>query len=152
MHRAISAANWGSSLDSTGSTPGKTNSIARLDYDLAIDSLTQTRIVSAGKIIPVINATVHNIGRNAIDSVTINIYANSNFQICPDKSDLLQSVVLTQGINAGDSVQVSESLPQLGPGEMSVVVIAENWRDERLSNNRDSIIIKTGYRTEFAYY
>jgi len=142
---SISAANWGSSLDSTASTPGKTNSIARLDFDLAIDSLTQTRIVSAGKIISAISTTVRNIGRNAIDSVTINIYANSSFQKYPDKSDLLQSVVLTQGINAGDSVQVSEPLPQLGPGEMCVVVAAENWRDERLSNNSDTVIIKTAY-------
>jgi hypothetical protein len=141
---SISAANWGTSQDSSGCTPGNTNSIMRLDYDLAIRNLTQTRIVSAGKMIPVINVTVYNIGRKTIDSIIIYFYANSSRNMYPDTSELLQSVFSAQRIFAGDSLLISESLPQLSSGEMSVVVVAENWRDERLSNNIDSITIKTG--------
>jgi hypothetical protein len=63
----------------------------------------------------------------------------------PDTSELLQSVVLTQRIFAGDSVQISEPLPQLASGEMSVLVVAGNWNDERLKNNQASITIKIGY-------
>jgi len=142
---SILAANWGTSQDSLGCTPGKINSIARLDYDLAISNLTQTRIVSSGKMMPVINVTVQNIGRQAIDSVIVHFYADHNRSMCPDTSELLQSVVSTQRIFAGDSVQISESLPQLASGEVNVAVVAENWRDERLKNNRASVTIKIGY-------
>jgi hypothetical protein len=142
---SILVANWGTSRDSLGCTPGKINSIARLDYDLAISNLTQTRIVSNGKMVSVINVTVQNIGRQTIDSVIVHFYADRNRSMYPDTSELLQSVVSTQRIFAGDSVQISESLPQLTAGEMTVVVVAENWSDERLMNNRASVTIKIGY-------
>jgi len=142
---SISAANWRESQDSLGCTPGKVNSVARLDYDLAISNLTQTRIVSNGKMVSVINVTVQNVGRQTIDSVIVHFYSDRNRSMYPDTSELLQSVVSTQRIFAGDSVQISESLPQLVAGEMSVVVVAENWRDERLRNNRASVTIKIGY-------
>jgi hypothetical protein len=142
---SIAAANWGTSQDSMGCTPGKMNSIARLDYDLAISDLTQTRIVSNGKIVPVINVAVQNIGRQTIDSVIVHFYADRNRSMYPDTSELLQSVVSTQRIFAGDSVQISEPMLQLASGEMSVLVVVENWSDERLKNNRASVTIKTGF-------
>ncbi len=137
--------NWGTSQDSWGCTPGKNNSIARLDFDLAISSLRQTRIVSAGKMVPVVNVTVRNIGRKMVDSVIINFYQNNSRNANSGMPEILQAVVSAQRILAGDSVQISESLPQLASGEITIVVVAENWRDERMSNNLDSIIIKTGY-------
>lgn len=142
---SISAANWGTSQDSLGCTPGKINSIGRLDYDLAISNLTHTRIVSDGKMVSVINVTVQNVGRQTIDSIIVHFYADRNRSMYLDTSELLQSVVSTQRILAGDSVQISESLPQLASGEMSVVIVAENWSDERLRNNRASVTIKIGY-------
>ena len=142
---SISVANWSTSQDSLGCTPGKINSIARLDYDLAISSLTQTRTVSNGKMVSVINVIVRNIGRRTIDSVIVHYYADCNRNMYPGTSELLQSVISTQRIFAGDSVQISESLPQLTAGEMSVIVVAENWSDERLKNNQSSVIIKIGY-------
>jgi len=141
---SVAAANWGTSQDSLHCTPGKINSIAKLDYDLAIGNLTQTQAMSGGNNIPVINVTVYNIGRKAIDSVKIFFYANSGLQIYPDISELLHSVVSAESISSGDSVRISESMPQFTSGEMNIVIVAENWRDERLSNNRDSITIKTG--------
>jgi hypothetical protein len=144
---SISVANWRESQDSLGCTPGKINSVARLDYDLAISNLTQTRIVSDGEMESVINVTVQNIGRQAIDSVMVHFYADRNCSVYPNTSELLQSVISTQRIFAGDSVQISESLPQLAAGEMSVVVVAENWRDERLNNNRASVTIEIGYES-----
>jgi hypothetical protein len=142
---SISAANWETSQDSLGCTPGKMNSVARLDFDLAIRNLTQLRVLSDGKMVSVINVTVQNIGRQSIDSVTVHFYTDRNRTMVSDTFEFLQSVVTTQRIFAGDSVQISESFPQLAAGEMSVVVVAENWRDERLRNNRDSIAIKIGY-------
>ncbi len=142
---SISAANWGTSQDSLGCTPGKINSIARLEYDLAINNLTQTRIVSNGKMVSVINVTVQNIGRQTIDSVIVHFYEDRSRSMYPDTLELLQSVVSTQRIFSGDSVQISESLPQLAAGEMNIVVVAENWSDERLRNNRASVTIKIGY-------
>jgi hypothetical protein len=142
---STSAANWGSCRDSSGCTPGKINSIARLDYDLAIGNLAQTWIVSAGKTLPVINTTVRNIGRKPIDSIIICYYADRNHDKCPEISELLLSIISTQRIFAGDSVQISESLPQIASGEIQLLVVIENWKDERVKNNIDTITIKIGY-------
>jgi hypothetical protein len=95
--------------------------------------------------VSVINVTVQNIGRQTIDSVIVYFYEDRNRNMYPDTSELLQSVVLTQRIFAGDSVLISEPLPQLTAGEMNIVVVAENWSDERLKNNRASVTIKIGY-------
>jgi hypothetical protein len=139
------AANWQSSQDSLGCTPGMINSIARLDYDLSISSLTQSRILSNGKIVPVLNVTIQNIGRQAIDTVILYFFANRNRSQYPNASELLESIVSTQRIFAGDSLQISESLPQLAAGEMSVVITLENWSDERLSNNQALVVVKMCY-------
>jgi hypothetical protein len=95
--------------------------------------------------VSVIDVTVQNIGRQTIDSVIVHFYADRNCSLYPDTSELLQSVVSPQRIFAGDLVQISESLSQLAAGEMNVVVVAENWSDERLRNNRASVTIKIGY-------
>jgi hypothetical protein len=137
--------NWQESQDSLGCTPGKINSVARLDYDLAISNLTQTRNVSDGKMVSIINITVQNIGRQPIDSVIVHFYSDRNVSVSPDTSGLLLKIISDQRIFSGDSLQISVPVPQLAAGEMNVVIIAENWRDERLKNNYASIIVKIGY-------
>ena len=46
---STSMTNWGTSHDSIGSTPGRKNSIARLDYDVMISNLTQTYTIDRRK-------------------------------------------------------------------------------------------------------
>jgi hypothetical protein len=142
---SILASNWGSSQDLYGSTPGHINSIARLNYDVALNNLVQRQFSSNGKNQPVLQMTVQNLGRCTIDSIIVKFFVDTNHNMLPDISELVKSTFLDQELIAGDSVQISESLRQLNSGERNVIVIAENWRDERLRNNQASISLKVGF-------
>lgn len=137
--------NWETSQDSLGSTPGRINSIAKLEYHLTIGSLTQTQMVMGGKIVSVINVVIRNIGRQTVDSVLVRFYADSNHNALPELSELLCSVLSVQSVAVGDSIFLSQSLPELASGETSIIVVVECYQDERLKNNRASVVLKIGY-------
>jgi hypothetical protein len=137
--------NWGSSHDSSGSTPGRINSIARLEYDLAIGSLVQTQTILAGKTVPVVSVTIWNAGRQTADSLTVRFYVDSNGNAVPESSELLRSVSSVQTIPPNDSLLVTESFPELASGETDLVVLVDYRRDQRPSNNRASISVGIGY-------
>ena len=137
--------NWRTSQDSLGSTPGRINSIARLDHDLAISHVMQTQTVIDGKVVPVVQVVVRNIGKNSVDSVLVRIYADSNRNTIPERTELLREIISTRNMNAGDSITVSESFPQLASGETEIIVVADYRFDERMKNNQTSITIKVSY-------
>lgn len=137
--------NWGTSQDSLGSTPGKINSIALLDNDLAITNLTQTSAVVQGRLVPEVHAVVQNVGRLSIDSVVVCFFADSNRNAHPEATEFMCRKGASQRLNAGDSIQIIENFPQLTSGEMNVLAVIDCWRDERLRNNEAAVRIKVGY-------
>jgi Lamin Tail Domain len=137
--------NWGTSVDSSGSTPGSTNSIARMDYDLALTNIMQTHSVIDGKIIPVITATLRNAGRMAMDTMMICFYADSNHNARPDSIELLCSKTVIQHLAPLDFIVVSESLPQISPGNTNVIIRIQSFMDERARNDTASISISIEY-------
>ena len=140
-----SMTNWGTSQDSLDSTPGRINSIARLDYDVMIKNLIQAQSVVSGKVIPEIHVNVHNIGRQTMDSILVRFYADRNCNAIPEPLELLHTTIFFHSLVAGDSTLLSESFPQLASGVTNMIVIVDWWRDERLVNNRASIYLKISY-------
>jgi hypothetical protein len=138
----ISMTNWKTSQDSIGSTPGRKNSVARLDYDLMISNLMQTHSLTAGKIVPGINVGICNIGRRTVDSVLVSFYSDNNRNDIPESSERIHTITIARFLAAGDSILVSESLPQLPSGGTNIIVIADWWRDENIRNNRESMFVK----------
>jgi hypothetical protein len=143
--QSTAKSNWSGSCDPLGSTPGRTNSVARLDYDLTIGNLVQTQTAVAGKNVPVVSATVWNIGRRAVDSLTVRFYADSNGNDVPDSSELLRSISSTQSIASKDSILVTESFPELVSGEMNLIALVDSRRDQRQANNQASLSMMIGY-------
>jgi hypothetical protein len=142
---STAAGNWATSIDSIGSTPGRINSMARLDYDLALTNVVQTRSTVEGKMIPVITATIHNVGRMSIDTLTINVYADSNRNAHPDSNELLCSKTVMQHLAPLDSLVVSESLPQILSGNTKLILYLLSSSDERARNDTTSISISIEY-------
>lgn len=142
---SITMTNWGTSQDSTGSTPGRKNSIVRLDYDVMISNLTQVQTIAGGKVVPLIYVSVKNIGRHNVDSVIVSFYSDNNFNAVPESSELIRTIISAQSLVAGDSILLSESFPQLASGETNIIVIADWWRDENFRNNRVFISAKNSY-------
>ncbi|MGD1044886.1 MAG: lamin tail domain-containing protein [Bacteroidota bacterium] len=144
---STSMKNWGTSQDSLGSTPGRKNSIVRLDYDLAISNLTQIQTLIGGRAVPVVNVSIRNIGRRTVDSVLVSFYSDRNNNAVPEPSELVHTILSAQSLGASDSILLSESFPQLVSGVTNFVVIADCWRDENLRNNRSSISMKISYKS-----
>ncbi len=142
---STSMKNWGTSQDSLGSTPGRKNSIARLDYDLAISNLTQIQTTVGRKVVPLVNVSVQNIGRRNVDSVSVSFYSDKNHNAVPETSELVCTIVSAQPLVANDSILLSESFPQLVSGVTNLIVIVDCWRDENLRNNRSSVSVKINY-------
>jgi hypothetical protein len=139
------SANWGTSIDSIGSTPGHINSLARLDCDLALTNVIQTHSIVDGKIVPVVTATIHNVGRTAIDTMTICFYADSNRNACPDAKELLCCKSVIQHLAPLDSLVVSESLPQISFGNTKLILHLQSSYDERARNDTASLSINIEY-------
>ncbi len=141
------ASNWKTSLDLSGRTPGKINSTARLEYDLALTGLTHAMEILNNKKIPLLNLTIKNIGRQNCDSMTINFFADNNLNSIGEQNELIDSVLIAQRIIPGDSLNISKTLAQLNSGETTVLALV-NWRrDERLRNNSISISVRVEYET-----
>lgn len=140
--------NWGTCQDSLSSTPGIVNSIARLNYDIALTNVTQTRIESGGKIVPSIQFTVHNVGRNAVDSMQLKLFLQHNNTAVGDSAELIQCTSILRTLFPGDSIQWSERLSEVHSGESAIIVVVEYWRDERKKNNRALISIRNGFEPQ----
>ena len=137
--------NWATSQDTLGSTPGRTNSIARLDYDLCIKSLRQTQTIVNGEAISGIDVVVGNAGKKQVDSVIIHFYNDDNRNSNPEAFELIQTLFSPTSIAAGDSLVLHESMPQLSPGETDMIVKVDYWRDERIQNNQAAIQVRTSF-------
>ena len=142
---STSTMNWGTSQDLLGSTPGRKNSIARLDYDLMISNLTQVHTIVEGNVVPVVNVSIHNKGRRTVDSILVNYYNDRNRNSLPEPSELMQTMISVQSLAAGDSILLSEPFPQLPSGLTNIIAIVDWWRDENLLNNWTSGTIKINY-------
>jgi hypothetical protein len=142
---SISMTNWGTSRDSIGSTPGRKNSIARLECDLMISNLTQIQTIIGGKVVPVVNVSVQNIGKQTIDSVLVTFYSDNNRNAIPESSEFIHTILAAQSLAAGDSILISESFPQLTSGVRNIIVVADWWRDLNLRNNQALISLKISY-------
>jgi len=142
---STSSTNWGTSQDSLGSTPGRKNSIARLDCDVMVSNLTQTQTMVSGKVVPSVTVSIHNIGRRIEDSVSVSFYADEDHDSVPEPCELMHTIHSAQSLAAGDSIFHTEPFPQLASGVTNIIVIADWWRDENLRNNRASVSIKVNF-------
>ncbi len=137
--------NWGTSQDSAGSTPGKTNSIVRLDYDLSVGTCYQTRIESEGGLIPAINCTLYNFGKNPVASYTLGFFVDVNRDGVYESDELIGSLSPMGPLYPSDSALYIYSWPSAPQGESVILAIVDFAQDQRPSNNRSSAIFRSCY-------
>lgn len=141
------ASNWGSSVDSLGRTPGRQNSIARLNYDLTL-TLEQTKIIDNGQVLPGVMIKVKNVGRVASQTnVEVKFYRDANRDSVLESTELVYTFLIVDSIAPFDSV-TSEIPLNLPSGEAEIIGIIDHPNgllDERLRNNRAIITIRVRY-------
>lgn len=88
---SMEQSNWGTSISSGKSTPGKINSISLKDYDLAVFSVTSNSVYAEkGKEI-VLTAKIKNAGKVKAENFEINLYLDSDLNGIGDNSELFSS-------------------------------------------------------------
>ncbi len=140
------ATNWGNSQDSSGSTPGKINSIARLDCDAALIRITQTTEVENGKVVPEIITTIRNVGKREVDTLQLCFSIDSIRIGLADSLTQLCSETIIQHLAPMDSMSISKLLPMLSSGTTKIFLKLFCRGDERDKNDTASMTISVGYK------
>lgn len=133
MSRNSSSANWANSIVLHG-TPGFTNSVTPLNYDLQLSSMSFSPSFPVIGDDVTISINVKNKGITIADNYTIQIFNDLNFNSLPDDGELIFSQSY-QNLSPEDSITTSTVLGSVN--SLSYQIIAEVIFpfDQNLNNN-----------------
>ena len=134
FRESADSANWGSSEDVSGASPGRANSIEMKDYDLWLAEV-RADYGAAGPGGGVI-AVVKNKGRRLAGPLSIAVYDDRNRDSSVASDELKVRLQIAQCIAPHDSLVAQIRVPDLDPGIHRLVVEAEDSLDQRTMNNR----------------
>ncbi len=137
------SANWGSSRNPAGATPGGVNSLTKKEFDLSVER------VSVSTTYPVVNepfdiaATLKNIGTKPMRNIFVRFYLDANRDSLPDADEVFAEMEILQ-IGTSDSVTVSHTTVFTSQGDRRVIVSAVPERDGDSTNNTRSFLFGVG--------
>lgn len=134
MNRDSSQSNWANSLFSNG-TPGFTNSVTPLDFDLQLSTLifNPSQPILGEDV--TIYATIKNIGSQTASDFTVEIFNDANFDSAGQSNELIFSQSYSN-LGNGDSLIVSSILANLPVGSYQVIANVNYTEDENPLNNK----------------
>ena len=135
--------NWASSSDTTGASPGRPNSVVRLDDDLQVFRFPAAT-TSAGSA-PFIAITVRNTGRHEAGEYTIRIYDDYDRDSLASPGELIQSFPGQFPLVPGDTLRTMLTLPVLDGGEHLLIASIAYPPDERPSDNDRISTLKVAF-------
>lgn len=133
--------NWGTSIDSLNSTPGRQNSLTPVEHDLRMNSILCLDEIHSCRI----TATVQNIGREPATNFSLELYDDRNEDSIPDPSELLQVQTVSAALQQKDSMTVPMIWNNAPSGRHHLIAVIHYPDDLRLSNNVMMLNIKISY-------
>ncbi len=137
--------NWGTSQDNAGSTPGKLNSIIRLDDDLSAGRCYVTRFESEKRLVPLVHIAIYNVGKQSASAFSLKLFNDTNRDSVLSNEEMITQVPSATQLARGDSTEITYTWENPPEGEALVFGVIEYAPDRRLSNNRSFTILKTNY-------
>lgn len=137
--------NWGTSRNPAGSTPGRLNSIARKDRDLAADTLTFSPPQPVAGDTLTIRVHVRNPGRVAAPTFAVELYRDANNDSLAQPGELAGSGVWPGPLAPLDSAIVSVVIHPAPAGRQRFIAKVLFVGDEDTTNNMRSTRIVVGY-------
>lgn len=129
-----SSANWGNSVSLNG-TPGFTNSITPVNFDLSLASLSVSPAIPFHGDNLFLSASVKNLGVNSASSYTINFYNDLNFDSLGTMPELISSQQFSN-LAPGDSITASAQILNAQAGSYQFIAEVIFNDDENLLNNK----------------
>jgi len=135
--------NWSSSQDSAGATPGRTNSIILLDYDLKMLRAHAQNVTPQEP--ATLSLIVQNVGRHYNGGFHIFVYNDANRDSLATLDELITSIAVGQQISPRDSIVLSVSWESPPAGKNFLIARIEYGDDQRTSNNTHTFTLNVGY-------
>jgi hypothetical protein len=124
--------NWGSSGDSSGSTPGRQNYLTPLDFDLR---LVRLRTDDSSSISPVITMVIRNVGRTEAGTFDVSIFDDVNGDSTAQPAERIAHSTFSRAITPGDSAAVTFVWNDPPAGTRLLIGTVDFPRDMRVSDN-----------------
>ncbi|MBI4548620.1 MAG: lamin tail domain-containing protein [Ignavibacteriae bacterium] len=135
--------NWGTSADSSGSTPGKQNYLTPLDFDLRASSVSGISFSQNSSTIAVV---VRNVGRQVASSFPLSLFHDTNGDSIPQPSELLETQIPNLMLIPKDSAVLSFTWSNPGFGRKLLIATVDFTQDMRTSDNIAFGVIKISYQ------
>ncbi len=135
--------NWNSSEDTLDATPGRANSILRLEHDLRVLPPLPISVEPAEAAL--LAMTILNAGKQQSSPCTVVFYHDANNDSQTTEIEELARIPVISPLDPGDTIRVEYSWTNPPPGQHSVIGAIEYVPDQRLSNNTGVIPIKCGF-------
>jgi hypothetical protein len=140
---STSGANWGSSRDSAGSTPGRRNSIMRLEYDLLLDVELPVNLSPGTQ--GAIGVILRNVGRSPIDACELLLYHDLDGDASGEPDEFAARAAVTLSVAPSDSLVLPLQWEPLRSGRHSMILVASWEKDMRLANNTVHFTAEVSY-------
>jgi hypothetical protein len=138
----LEASNWGTTVDSTGATAGRANSIARADTDLAVGPVADAAVPPGTA--AVVTVAVKNPGRTASRQAVLCLADDRNGDSVATPEETLLSSPVPAGIPPGDSAGVTLEWRSPPAGRHRMIALVEMPGDRRRANDASSFVLTVG--------
>jgi hypothetical protein len=125
--------NWGSSLDSSGSTPGRRNSVAKWAYDLSVADFSGVFSMIDSSVVFKIN--VKNCGLRSTSPFDVNVFLDYDGDHVPQPHELAAEDDNVPGLGVGDSVQIVLRTTPKNSGVLDAFAIVRYSSDQDTTND-----------------
>ena len=140
---APDSANWSSSVDSTGATPGRPNSLVVLEHDLKIASLTGANVASGS--FADLSIVIVNVGKETSGQFSVALYNDLNHDSTASPEELTIDSTLTSALAYRESLHVFIRWRNPPSGTHEVIAILDYSKDMRPSNNTIAGLVHVGF-------
>jgi hypothetical protein len=136
--------NWGTSLDPSGSSPGRINTLTKKEYDLAVSYIGASPSSPTTNSVVTVTAKVLNLGLQPASGYSVDFFEDTDGDSLGQPGELFSHITTTPKLQAGDSVLFSVKAPTSTLGDHRYLVTVEYPLDEETLNNKRGIIVAVG--------
>ncbi len=125
--------NWGESIDSSGSTPGRRNSIAAWNYDLKIADFSAS--VSSSDSEAIFRIMVKNCGSHSTSPFDLDVFLDYNNDYTSQPDELVAESDNIAGFIPGDSIQIVLKASPENSHALNAMAKIQYLSDQDTANN-----------------
>lgn len=143
------SSNWAVSIDSSGSTPGRFNSVSPVNFDLAVTEINFNPSNPFPEQEITIDAEILNTGSSAISEFQLSYFIDLNQDGVYQNHEIIDAPHLdTQILNRGDAITVSLPYIPSNSGCFSVNVTVISGQDLNPSNDSKIGLLSVGFKQQ----